>query len=485
MSDNWYYTQDGKKKIGPLTFAALQRLASSGVLQPINMVMQEGSGRWAQAKTVQGLFSEAPVQSPASPKVASTDARSAKSVQQNTQARATDLWFRFMGLPKRHRLAILGGGGAAGVVLFACLCCGCSGLIGGGSGRTPQVKLPDFSQADYSTDFSKTDYSIPIVDYTKGPGGQKLVEQGGRMPGGQQTTDQGFVDPQRGFVIHGLRIVWYSKGDKKAAEEYWFDGKKHGPVVSWDERRQKRLEAGCKEGLQHGKATVWDANGKLSEEAYYAMGKKHGTFKSYYPNGQVRQDGAFKNGEYQGKWVSFHKNGKQMSEEFFADGKKHGKVVAWYEDGHKSLERSFVDGRKEGSHVEWYKNGQKKLETAYVEGGAQGSWREWKEDGQVFMNILFVKGLPQFTPRNVTRDVFIRLLFITADSGNPDSHSYTFVSMERFIGIFGEPSAGHQKKRDWKDRSDELWLYQCSDGNLMLTAVFTTGYFVISRVEQQ
>jgi antitoxin component YwqK of YwqJK toxin-antitoxin module len=367
---------------------------------------------------------------------------------------------------------------AIGYALCGCFFLLILGLMSGGDG-TRSGHTPDFSNADYSVDFSKVDYSIPQVDYSKGPGGQKLVEQDGRMPGGQQTTDQGFVDPQRGFIIHGLRIVWYNKGEKKAAEEYWFDGKKHGPIVSWDERGQKRLEAGCREGLQHGRATVWDASGKVSEEAYYVMGKKHGTFKNYYPNGQVRQDGAFKSGEYHGKWVSFHNNGKQMSEEYFVSGKKHGKVVAWYDNGQKSLERSFVEGRKEGSHVEWYKNGQKKLETEY---GPKQTWSEWKEDGTLFMSILFINDRPQFMPRNVTRDVFIRLMQITADSANVNQ-TYQFVSEERFIWLFGEPNAG-RRKHDWQDRSDDSWLYKCSDGDLMLTAVFTTSYFVISRVEK-
>lgn len=65
MADNWYYTQDGKTKIGPLTFAVLQQLAASGVLQPAHMVRQDGGDpRWSQAKTIPGLFLTTPVQPP-------------------------------------------------------------------------------------------------------------------------------------------------------------------------------------------------------------------------------------------------------------------------------------------------------------------------------------------------------------------------------------------------------------------------------------
>lgn len=67
MQTNWYYTTDGKNKIGPLTFAALQELAASGTLQPTHMVRQDGEGRWTQAKTVQGLFPVTPAKSETRP----------------------------------------------------------------------------------------------------------------------------------------------------------------------------------------------------------------------------------------------------------------------------------------------------------------------------------------------------------------------------------------------------------------------------------
>lgn len=63
MPDNWYYTTDGKTKIGPVTFAALQELAASATLHPDHMIRQEGQARWSQAKTNEGLFPAAPVES--------------------------------------------------------------------------------------------------------------------------------------------------------------------------------------------------------------------------------------------------------------------------------------------------------------------------------------------------------------------------------------------------------------------------------------
>ncbi len=65
MTDQWYYTKDGKNKVGPFPFVVLQQLAGSGVVQPTDMVRQEGGPpQWVQAQSVPGLFSPTPVQPP-------------------------------------------------------------------------------------------------------------------------------------------------------------------------------------------------------------------------------------------------------------------------------------------------------------------------------------------------------------------------------------------------------------------------------------
>ena len=55
MNDQWWYTKDGKNTIGPVPFTALQHLVASGVVQPADMVYQQGK-RWTQAQTVPGLL---------------------------------------------------------------------------------------------------------------------------------------------------------------------------------------------------------------------------------------------------------------------------------------------------------------------------------------------------------------------------------------------------------------------------------------------
>src|SRR5207244_11899961 len=59
MPTNWYYAR-GKQRVGPVPFSPLQQLANSGQLQPVDMILQEGTPKWVPAGSVAGLFSGLP-----------------------------------------------------------------------------------------------------------------------------------------------------------------------------------------------------------------------------------------------------------------------------------------------------------------------------------------------------------------------------------------------------------------------------------------
>lgn len=50
-ADTWYYSRD-KKKYGPFSWVQMKGLAETGRLQPTDMVMEEGTGKWAAASAV-------------------------------------------------------------------------------------------------------------------------------------------------------------------------------------------------------------------------------------------------------------------------------------------------------------------------------------------------------------------------------------------------------------------------------------------------
>lgn len=56
MSQQWFYTKDGKTKRGPISSDELRALARSGLLVPMDMVLKQGSSQWTAASTIKGLF---------------------------------------------------------------------------------------------------------------------------------------------------------------------------------------------------------------------------------------------------------------------------------------------------------------------------------------------------------------------------------------------------------------------------------------------
>lgn len=59
MSDNWYYSMDGKSRIGPMPLHLMQVFAQGGAIQPNYWVLRPGSQKWEQAGGVAELFAVA------------------------------------------------------------------------------------------------------------------------------------------------------------------------------------------------------------------------------------------------------------------------------------------------------------------------------------------------------------------------------------------------------------------------------------------
>jgi hypothetical protein len=53
----WYVARE-KQKVGPFVWSQLLNMASGGMLQPAEMLLQEGATEWLAAATIPGLFSE-------------------------------------------------------------------------------------------------------------------------------------------------------------------------------------------------------------------------------------------------------------------------------------------------------------------------------------------------------------------------------------------------------------------------------------------
>jgi hypothetical protein len=67
----WHYSKDGHQQ-GPVSAEQLKQLASSGQLQPTDLVWKEGMAQWAEAGRVKGLFPVAAVATSCPPPIPAT-----------------------------------------------------------------------------------------------------------------------------------------------------------------------------------------------------------------------------------------------------------------------------------------------------------------------------------------------------------------------------------------------------------------------------
>lgn len=58
MHDKWFFTKDGKQRLGPFTSEQLYQLAGTGQLARSDMVLKVGKQKWVKAVSIRGLFSQ-------------------------------------------------------------------------------------------------------------------------------------------------------------------------------------------------------------------------------------------------------------------------------------------------------------------------------------------------------------------------------------------------------------------------------------------
>ena len=66
MPTEWFYSKSGQQ-LGPIPSEQLKQLATSGQLQPSDLVWKDGMGQWVEARKIKGLFPAQPMSSPQGP----------------------------------------------------------------------------------------------------------------------------------------------------------------------------------------------------------------------------------------------------------------------------------------------------------------------------------------------------------------------------------------------------------------------------------
>jgi antitoxin component YwqK of YwqJK toxin-antitoxin module len=93
------------------------------------------------------------------------------------------------------------------------------------------------------------------------------------------------LNVKNGFE-HGNVDYYYTSGSKKEHREY-YEGKKTGIWITWNEDNVKLAEAGYKDDVKDGNWFVWDNKGMLLYEMHYVMGKKTGTWRQWDESGKL------------------------------------------------------------------------------------------------------------------------------------------------------------------------------------------------------
>lgn len=167
MSQEWFYTKDGKSKFGPYSPAELKALAKSGVLAATDMVWKQGMTRWTAASTIKGLFG----------RLTSTPSLVPAPVPQPTPAHAQsadDQSFACPSLDKpKRRWQQRSTAGKIGVIVGSALLGVCMLASGGvalmiiARNASPEERVPEVMASELCTEYS-VNRSAPNEKYGRG-----------------------------------------------------------------------------------------------------------------------------------------------------------------------------------------------------------------------------------------------------------------------------------------------------------------------------
>lgn len=159
MAQEWFYTRDGKEKIGPLSSSALKGLARSGKLLPTDIVYKAGASHGKPAAKIKGLFDTSEpdrLSAPASVPLTS------HTRQEHTDSGIfiVDPSPRKWSSTKATALTAIIAGGTAAAFLLSCLvCAGIGQLVSGRPSGAISYNTIDSISRDFDEVYRRKDSS--------------------------------------------------------------------------------------------------------------------------------------------------------------------------------------------------------------------------------------------------------------------------------------------------------------------------------------
>lgn len=173
---------------------------------------------------------------------------------------------------------------------------------------------------------------------------------------------------------------YYPDGSLKE-EQYYKDGKLHGPSSFYSPKGQILSQCWFSEGLLQGKKKTYYANGALNSIQEFHDGKRHGNQEYFYQDGSTKSFIPYVNGKLQGYLYLYHPKGILSRIIHYENGKRDGIEKIWDESGILMIQGEYHEDKPVGIAQQWHPNGILAREVTFDKNSNQCFVKEWNEMG--------------------------------------------------------------------------------------------------------
>lgn len=191
----------------------------------------------------------------------------------------------------------------------------------------PMVVAPD-ADATFAHDFSAEDARIPegAVPETRD---LRLGDDAAPEHRGLIETVNGYVLPSGAFKRHGGWTIW------------------------WDEAKTvEAVVGGARHGRTHGPTLAFFPDGRRAAEETWVHGIRHGVSRTWDQSAVCRSVERFFDGKLEGQSESWYAGGQKKTETNWCEGREHGIARTWREDGTLESAAEYAEGVRQDRYAD-------------------------------------------------------------------------------------------------------------------------------------
>ncbi len=252
------------------------------------------------------------------------------------------------------------------------------------------------------------------------------------------------------------KLITYTPENKLLMEQYYKNGKLHGPSTGYGKNQLETSKTWFVNGLKQGTSIYHYGNGQVYSIERYKNGEKEGYQVYYYPDGNLKSTIPFKNGKLDGLVRLFYPNGIPMREIFYTENKRNGKDILLTPSGAKWIQAEYVLDVPVGAAREWHENGILTKEISYGPDGEKISERKWTAYGEE---------LPQFEIKK--EDYFEK--FTREAEMLTKSIEGVLTKVNELSELFKGAEFEEKEKKEFEELREQL--VKLSEANAMMVAL--------------